>query len=87
MVCKGEGISTQADTMSQLEFQGARSSRSQMFFKIVVLKIFCKFHRKVPVFESLFNKVAGLQILKFAHFLKEHLFYRTPPVAASGELR
>ena len=87
MVCKGEGISTQADTMSQLEFQRARSSRSQMFFKIVVLKIFCKFHMKVPVFESLFNKVVGLRTLKFAHFLKEHLFYRTPPVATSGELR
>ena len=35
--------------------------RSQRFFKIGVLKFFCKFRRKVPVLESLFNKVAGLK--------------------------
>ena len=33
---------------------------SHMFFEIGVLKIFCNIHRKTPVLESLFNKVAGL---------------------------
>ena len=28
------------------------SSRSQMFFKIGLLKIFCNIHRKAPVLES-----------------------------------
>ena len=65
------------------------------FFKIFSLK-FRKFHRKTFVLESLFNKVAGLRpatLLKrdsktsvFLWNLRifwEHLFYRTPPVAAS----
>ena len=34
--------------------------RSQMSFKIGAEK-FCKFDRKTPVLESLFNKVAGLE--------------------------
>ena len=34
---------------------GYRSSRSQMFFKIGVLKKFRNIHRKTPVLESLFN--------------------------------
>ena len=38
-----------------------RSSLSRMFFKLDVLKNFCKFHRKTPVLETLFNKVAGLK--------------------------
>ena len=38
---------------------GFRSSRSQMFFKIGVLKNFHKCHRKTPVLEYLFNKVTG----------------------------
>ena len=40
-----------------------RSSRSQMFFKIGVLKKYRKFHRKTSVLESLFNKLAGPQAL------------------------
>ena len=46
-----------------------RSSHSKMFFKIGVLKNFA-IHRKAPLLESLFNKVAGF-------------FHRRPPVAAS----
>ena len=42
-----------------------RSSRSQMFFKINVLKKLCKFHRKKPVLQSLLNKVAGLKVWNF----------------------
>ena len=41
-----------------------RSSRSQTFFKCSLK--FCKFHRKTPGLESLFNKVAGLKALNFA---------------------
>ena len=37
-----------------------RSSRSQMFLKIGVLKKFFKFKRKALVVESLINKVAGI---------------------------
>ena len=44
-----------------------------MFFKIGVLKNFCKFRKKTPVLEHLFNKVLGLR----------YLFYRAPSVAAS----
>ena len=36
-----------------------RSSRSKMFFKIVVSKE-RKFHKKAPVLKSLFNNVVGL---------------------------
>ena len=38
-----------------------RTSRSQMFFEIDVLKV-CNIHRETPVLESLFSKVGGLQI-------------------------
>ena len=40
-----------------------RTSRSQMFFKIGVLKA-CNTHRKTPVLESLFSKVASLEAYK-----------------------
>ena len=46
---------------SLFSFFNSRSSRSQMVFKISVLK-FCKFRWKTPVFESLFNKAAGLKV-------------------------
>ena len=42
-----------------------RSSRSQMSFKISVLKNFAIFTWKTPVLESLFNNVAGLQTCNF----------------------
>ena len=48
-------------------FQTEKQSVVQKFFKIGVLK-FCKFHRKNPVLESLFNKVARLE--KFATLSK-----------------
>ena len=37
------------------------SSRSQMFFKIDVLKNVADFTGKIPVLKCLFNKVAGLK--------------------------
>ena len=42
-----------------------KSSHSQMFFKMCVLKNFGKFHRKAHELESLFNKVAGLKAFNF----------------------
>ena len=62
--------------------------------------MFCKFHRKAPVLESLFKKVAGLKAYsfikketpakvfscKFYEIFKDTFFYRTPPVAASEEM-
>ena len=41
-----------------------RSSRSQMFFEIGFLKV-CNIHRKIPVLESLFSKVASLEVCNF----------------------
>ena len=41
-----------------------RCSRSQMFFKIGVLKNFCNIHMKISVLESLFNKVDSKDIKK-----------------------
>ena len=55
-------------------------------------------HRKTPVLESLFNKVAGLQAssifkkrlrhrcfsVNYSNFLKNTCFNKAPPVAASG---
>ena len=55
------------DTITKKNHSNNRSSRLQMFFKIDVLRKFCRFHRKTPVLESLFNNVAGLKF-----------FYRTP---------
>ena len=63
-----------------------RSSHSQMFFKIGVLKNFAKFHGKTPLFESHFNK-KRLQHrwfpVKFAKFVRtpsftEHLLWLLP---------
>ena len=68
-----------------------------MFFKNDVIENFAKIHRDKPVPVPLFNKVAPLKpvtLLKkrlwhscfpvnFATFLRT-LFYRTPPLAASG---
>ena len=49
----------------------SRSSRSQIFFKIGVLKNFA------PVLESIIDKVAGL---KACNFIKKRLQYRCLPV-------
>ena len=69
----------------------------QMFFKIGALKIFCKYHRKTPVLEPFFNKVAGLKrsanllkrdstqvfLCEICKIFKNTFVYRTPLVAAS----
>ena len=81
---------------------GSRSSRPEVFCKKFVLKNFTKIHRKTPVPESFFNKIAGL---KPATLLKKRLwhrcfpvnfvkylitpitYYRTPPVTASVDIK
>ena len=69
-----------------------------MFFKIGDLKKFRNIHRKAPLLESFLKKVGGLQICNFIQketatqvfsceyyeIFKNTLFYRTPPMAASG---
>ena len=44
------------------EKENTRNSCSQIIFYKSCSKKFCKFHRKTPVLESFFNKVAGLHI-------------------------
>ena len=62
----------------------ARSSRSQMYFKIGALKRFHNIHRKTPVLESLFNNVAGLQSYDF---IKKRLKHRCFPINIAKFLR
>ena len=53
-----------------------RSSRSQMFFEIGVLKV-CNIHRKTSVFESLFNNAACLEA---CNFIKKRLQHNCFPM-------
>ena len=52
-----------------------RTSCSQMFFEIGVLKV-CNIDRKTPVLESLFSKVVSLEAYKF---IKKRLQHRCFP--------
>ena len=45
------------------------------------VKIFCNIKGKISVLESLYNKVAGLQLCNIAN--KNSFFHKTPPVDAS----
>ena len=56
-----------------------------MFFEIGVLKnIVILREKKTPVLESVFNKVAGLQLsCEYCEIFKSSFFHKTPPVAAS----
>ena len=47
------------------KYRKARSIRPDVFCKKGVLKILAKIHRKTPVLEYLFNKVAGLKACNF----------------------
>ena len=60
-----------------------RTSRSKMYFEIGALKVF-NIHRKTPVLESLFSKVAGLEAYKF---IKQRLQRRGFPVNIANFLR
>ena len=61
-----------------------RDSCSQMFFKTGVLKNLEISHRKTPVSESIFNKVAGL---KACNFIKKRLEHRCFPVTIAKFLK
>ena len=60
-----------------------RRSHWRCSIKKVFLK-FCKFHRKTPMFEFLFNKVAGLRPCKF---IKKRVEHRCFPVKFAKFLR
>ena len=65
----------------------SRNRHHRYSVKKMLLKI-SKVHRKKPVLESLFTKVAGLLKLQvfsceFCEVFKNSLFDRTPPVVAS----
>ena len=66
-----------------------RSRHLQMFFKIIVLKKFCEFHRKIPVSEPCVLRTCVLRtatllirdsnsgfFLWISGIIQEHLFYR-----------
>ena len=53
-----------------------RTSHLRYFVKKGVLKIFANFHRKTPVLESPFNKVADLQV---CNFIKRRLQHKCFP--------
>ena len=56
----------------------------QMFFEIGALKNFAIFRRRKTSVESVFNKVAGLQLsCKYCETFKSSFFHKTRPVAAS----
>ena len=76
------------------ELSYSRSGRSQMIFKIDVLKDFCNIHRKTHALEPVFDKGLGLEIFEketprqvfsceYCKIFKNSFFYRTPLVAAS----
>ena len=54
-----------------------QKQQPEAFCKKRFSKIFRKFHRKTPVLESLFNKVAGLQ---GCNFIRKRLQHRGFPV-------
>ena len=65
-----------------------RSSRSQVFLKIVVIKKFRNIRRKIPLLEQLYEKEAPTQVFFFEYCksFKKSFFHRASPVAASGHL-
>ena len=65
-----------------------RTSRWEMYFKIGVLKKFRNISKKIVVLESLFNKVAGLQVFSCedSEVFNSSFSYRTPPLAASTDV-
>ena len=59
-------------------YKNFRSSRSQMFFKIGVLKIFAKFIGKY-----LYQSLAYVFSFEFCKIFQNTFFYKTPPVVGS----
>ena len=67
----------------------SRSSHLQMFLKICCFFLFfCNIHKKTPVLDLFFYKVASLRACSFIKKRLQHsFFYRTPPLAAFGPQR
>ena len=61
--------------MFTASFAQNRSSQRSCSFKKAVLKIFCNIHRKAPVLESLFNKVACLYACNFIKKGLRHAYF------------
>ena len=79
-----ESIKKQLLTAVLQLFEKIKSSRQQMFFKIRCSQKFCNIHRKTPVLEFLFNKIAGLQLsCEYCNVFNNSFFHKTPSVAAS----
>ena len=79
-----ESIKKQLLTAVLQLFEKIKSSRQQMFFKIRCSQKFCNIHRKTPVLEFLFNKIAGLQLsCEYCKVFKNSFFHKMPSVAAS----
>ena len=62
--------------------QKNRSSLSQMFFKIGILKNFTTFNGKLQQ-DREFNTPTQVFSCEYCQIFKNSFFYRTPPVAAS----
>ena len=65
-----------------------RSSRSQMFFKISILKNFAMFTGKHLCWSLFLIKLQAFRffLVNIAELLRTTFFYRTPPVAASADV-
>ena len=57
----------------------SRSSRLEVFCKKAAVKTYAKFTGKHLYWESLFNKVAGLQANICKRLLLHHKYYNPPP--------
>ena len=61
------------DAQQQVPYQNDKSSHRRCLIKIAALKNVTIFHRKTPVIESLYHKVAELQV---CNFIKKRLQHR-----------
>ena len=72
------------NTLGSLEADADADVSQNMFF----LKFFCNIHKKTPVLDLFFYKVASLRACSFIKKRLQHsFFYRTPPLAAFGPQR
>ena len=77
---KGENSALQASCFFGKSYGKDRSRRSQMFFKIIVLKCFATFTGKRLCWNLFLIK---LFCCEYCEILKNNFLYRTTPVAAS----
>ena len=77
---KGENSAFQASRLFGKSYGKDRSRRSQMFFKIIVLKCFATFTGKRLCWNLFLIKLFSRE---YCEILKNNFLYRTTPVAAS----